>query len=167
MKVSVTQLCPTLCDPIDCSPRSSSVMGFSRQEYWSGLPFPSPKSIFMKIHYSRARANTYNGKWNKKRRPRSSKRNKPKSYCLKSMRRLENYETKKGVKVLVAQSCPTICDPMDCSPPGSSVHGIFQARILEWIAISFSRGSSRPRDGTGSLVLQADSLLTELRGKPS
>ena len=41
----------------------------------------------------------------------------------------------------VAQSCPTLCDPMDCSPPGSSVHGILQARILEWIAISFSRGS--------------------------
>ena len=39
-------------------------------------------------------------------------------------------------------------DPMDCSPPGSSVHGIFQARILEWVAISFSRGSSRPRDQT-------------------
>ena len=37
----------------------------------------------------------------------------------------------------VAQSCPTPCDPMDCSPPGSSVHGIFQARILEWVAISF------------------------------
>ena len=38
----------------------------------------------------------------------------------------------------VAQSCPTLCDPMDCSPSGSSVHGIFQARILEWVAISFS-----------------------------
>ena len=37
----------------------------------------------------------------------------------------------------VAQSCPTLCDPMDCSMPGSSVHGIFQARILEWVAISF------------------------------
>ena len=42
----------------------------------------------------------------------------------------------------VAQSCPTLCDPIDCSPPGSSVHGILQARILEWVAISFSRGSS-------------------------
>ena len=45
-----------------------------------------------------------------------------------------------------AQSCPTLCNPMDCSPPGSSVHGILQARILEWIAIPFSRGSSHPRD---------------------
>ena len=46
----------------------------------------------------------------------------------------------------VAQSCPTLCDPTDCSLPGSSVHGIFQAIVLEWIAISFSRGSSQPGD---------------------
>ena len=46
----------------------------------------------------------------------------------------------------VAQSCPTLCDPVDCSPSGSSVHGILQARILEWVAIPFSRGSSWPRD---------------------
>ena len=52
------------------------------------------------------------------------------------------------VCVLVTQSCPTLCDLMDCSPPGSSVHGTLQARILEWITISFSRGSSRPRDQT-------------------
>ena len=45
-------------------------------------------------------------------------------------------------------SCPTLCDPMDCSLPGFSVHGIFQARVLEWVAISFSRGSSWPRDRT-------------------
>ena len=48
----------------------------------------------------------------------------------------------------VAQSCLTLCDPMDCSPPGSSVHGIFQAWILEWVAISCSRGCSQPRDRT-------------------
>ena len=48
----------------------------------------------------------------------------------------------------VAQSCPTLCDPVDCSLPGFSIHGIFQARILEWVTISFSRGSSRPRDQT-------------------
>ena len=48
----------------------------------------------------------------------------------------------------VAQSCLTLCDPMDCSLPGSSVHGIFQATVLEWTAISFSRGSSQPRDRT-------------------
>ena len=48
------------------------------------------------------------------------------------------------VYVLVTQSCPTLCDPMDCSPPGFSVHGILQARILEWIATPFSRGTSQP-----------------------
>ena len=52
------------------------------------------------------------------------------------------------VCVLVAQSCPTLCDPMDCSPPGSSVHRIFQTNMLEWIAIHFSTGSSLPRDQT-------------------
>ena len=46
----------------------------------------------------------------------------------------------------VTQSCPTPSDPMDCSPPGSSIHGSFQARVLEWVAISFSRGSFWPRD---------------------
>ena len=63
---------------------------------------------------------------------------------------------------LVAKPCPTICDPMDYSPPGSSVPGISQARILEWVAISFSRGSSWPRDWTHVLCLlhwQANSLL--------
>ena len=49
---------------------------------------------------------------------------------------------------VVAQSCLTLCDPMDCRLPGSSVHGILQARILEWVAISSSRGYSQPRDET-------------------
>ena len=48
----------------------------------------------------------------------------------------------------VAQSCLTLCDPVDCSLPGFSVHGILQARVLEWVAISFSRGSSQHRDWT-------------------
>ena len=52
------------------------------------------------------------------------------------------------VCVLVAQSCPTLCNPKDRRPPGSSVYGILQARILEWVAFPFSRGSSQPRDRT-------------------
>ena len=52
------------------------------------------------------------------------------------------------VCVLVAQSCSTLCDPTDCGPPGFSVYGILQARMLEWIAIPFSRGTSQPRDQT-------------------
>ena len=52
------------------------------------------------------------------------------------------------VRVLVSQLCLTLCDPIDCSPPGSSVHEILQARILEWVAFPFSKGSSQPRDQT-------------------
>ena len=48
-------------------------------------------------------------------------------------------------QMLVIQSCPTLCDPMDCGPPGSSVHGILQARIPKWVVIPFSRGFSSPR----------------------
>ena len=55
--------------------------------------------------------------------------------------------------MLAAQSCPTLCDPMVCCPPGSSVHGILQARILEWVVISFFRGSSQPRDQTEVLYI--------------
>ena len=68
--------------------------------------------------------------------------------------------------MLVVQSCLTLCDPMYCSLPGSSVHGILQAGILEWVAISFSRGSSWSMDQTMSPALQADSLLSEPPGKP-
>ena len=54
----------------------------------------------------------------------------------------------KVLKVLVAQSCPTLCNPRDYSPPGPSVHGISQVRILEWVDIPFSRGFSQPKDQT-------------------
>ena len=66
------------------------------------------------------------------------------------------------MKVLVSQSRPTLCNP---SPPGSSVHEISQARILEWVAISFSRGSSLPGMEPGSPALQVDSLLSEPPGR--
>ena len=54
----------------------------------------------------------------------------------------------KGKESAVVQWCPTLCDPMDCCLPGSSVRGIFQARVLKWVVISFSRGSSQPRNRT-------------------
>ena len=65
------------------------------------------------------------------------------------------------MKVKVTQSCPTLCDPMDCT-----VHGILQARILEWVAFPFSRGSSQPRIEARSPALWADSLPAEPPGKP-
>ena len=83
------QSCPTLCDPIDGSHQAPLSLGFSRQEHWSGLPFPSP------------------------------------------MQEMKSESE-------VAQSCLTLRDPMDCSLQGSSIHGIFQARVLEWGAIAFS-----------------------------
>ena len=55
---------------------------------------------------------------------------------------------RKWKKAKVSQPCPTLCDPMNCSLPGSSIHGIFQARVLEWGAIASSRRSSQPRDWT-------------------
>ena len=70
-----------------------------------------------------------------------------KVFCLSKPWFLHLYKVKESESE-VTQSCPTLCDPVVCSPPGSSVHGILQARILEWVAISFSRGSSQPRDRT-------------------
>ena len=63
-------------------------------------------------------------------------------YVEKNMRKNIYVCVYMKMKVLVIQSCPTLCDPMNCSPPGFSVHGILQARILAWVAISFFRGSS-------------------------
>ena len=68
--------------------------------------------------------------------------------------------------MLAIQLCPTLCDPMNCSPPGSSVHGILQARILEWVAIPFSRDLSNPEIKPRSPALQVDSLLSEPPEKP-
>ena len=73
----------------------------------------------------------------------------PSPLCNQSLSKLQSE---------VAQSCPTLCDTMDCHLWGSSVHGIFQARVLEWVSISFSRGSSQPRDRTRSPALQGQML---------
>ena len=118
-----------LCNPIDCSPQAPLSMEFSRQEYWNGLPFPTPgvlpnPGIRPVSLVSPALAGRF-----------LSLAPPGKSFSRK-------------VKVLVAQLNPTLCDPMDYSPPGFSVPGIFQARILEWVAIPFSRGPSCPRDQT-------------------
>ena len=72
------------------------------------------------------------------------------------------------VKVLVAQLCLTLCDPMNCSLPVSSVHGILQARILEWVSMSFSRGSSQHRDQTRVSCFEGWSLYhLSHQGSPS
>ena len=120
-------------------------MGFSRQEYWSGLPFPSPGDLpnpgvepGSPALQADALPSQPPGKpiWTK---TNFSSPPSPQGYFGRM---------KVKVDVLVASWCPTLCDPKNCSPPGSSVHGILQARILEWVAIPFSRGSSLPRDWT-------------------
>ena len=124
MVVLVTQLCPNHCDPMDCSPPGSFVHEFSRQEYYSGLPFPFPGDLpnpGIKSGSPALQADSL-----------------PSEPPGKPSITLER----------VAQLCLTLCDPIDCSPAGSSVHGILQARILEWVAISFSRGSSKLGDQT-------------------
>ena len=64
------------------------------------------------------------------------------------------------------QSCSVLCDPIDCSPPGSSVHGILQAKILEWVAKFLSRGSSQPRNQAHVSSLAGEFFTIEPQGKP-
>ena len=75
-------------------------------------------------------------------------------------------QEKKHVKVLAVQSCPTLYDSMECSPPGSPVHGILQARALEWVAIPSSMGSSPPREWTQVSCTAGRFFMTESPGKP-
>ena len=162
------QSCPTLCDPIDKSPSGSPIpgilqartlewvaisfsiawkwkvkvkslscvrlvatpwtdayqappsMGFSRQEYWSSLPLPSPifNTRFCYLCFSLIKA-----EWDK-------------------------WLSKTTVVAQLLSPIWLFCDSMSCSPSGSSIHGIFQAKIVQWVAISFSRGASWPRDRT-------------------
>ena len=70
-----------------------------------------------------------------------------------------------NLKVLVAQSCPTLCNPMNCSLLGSSIHRILQARILEWVAISFPRGSSLLRDLTRNKLANTLWIMKEVTGE--
>ena len=146
--------------PYDCSPPDSSVHGISQARIlrWVAVSFSRGSSqprdwILISLHYSRFFTTEPPGK--------------PHLTCMVDIILLAQYTklftnfigtnwivtllpklTRKWKKVLVAQSCWTLCDPKDGSPPGSSVHGIVQARILEWITIPVSRGSSQPRDRT-------------------
>ena len=122
MKVKVIQLCLALCNPMDYT-----VYGIlqARILEWEAIPFSrrsSQSREWMQVSCTAGRF-----------------------YTIWATREVGTFY----VLCLVAQSCQTLCYPMDCSPPGSSVHGIFQARILEWVASSFSRRSSWPRDWTG------------------
>ena len=113
--------------------QASAFMGFSRQEYWSGVPLPSPNLMLLCFYWL----------------PNICK---PTFFIFHGLQDPWLPGSSLAFKLCVCvcvQLCPTLCDPMDgCREtlPGSFVHGIFQARILEWDAISSSRGSSWPRD---------------------
>ena len=118
----VPKSCPTLATPWTVAGQTPLSMGFLRQEYWSGLPFPAPGNL-------------------------------PNSEIEPGSLSLLADSLPPGCRdmcvcVFVTQLCLILCNAMDCSLPGSSVHGISQARILEWVAISFSRGFYQPRDQT-------------------
>ena len=91
-------------------------------------------------------------------------------YHFSQKSRIISFPQKTGYKYRSAKGLTVVklilCDLMDCSPPGSPVHGILQARILDRVAMTFSRGSSCPRDRTQFPALQADSLLSEPPGEP-
>ena len=116
VKVKSAQSCLTLCDPVDCSPPGSSVHGIlqARILEWVAISFSRVSSQPMdQTQVSHIAARCFN-----------------------------LWATREALIRIAAakslQSCPTLCDPMDCSLPGSSVHGIFQTRVLEWVAIAFS-----------------------------
>ena len=152
---SETKLCPTLRDPWTVARQPPLFMGYSRQEYWSGLPFPSPGiepgspalwedslplshlgSLLLLSHFSHVQLCVTPYRWQptRLRHPWDSPGKNTGVGChflLQCMKVKSESE--------VTQPCPTRSDPMDCSLPGSSVHGIFQARVLEWGAIVFSQ----------------------------
>ena len=119
------QSCPTLCDPLDGNPPGSSVHGISQAR------------ILGRVAISFSRVSSWSRGWIF-------------IFYMSCLGRQILYHLKWSEMKWseVAQLCPTVCDCMDCSLPDSSVRGIFQARILEWVVISLSRGTSRPRDRT-------------------
>ena len=120
MCVKLLQSCSTLCEPIDCSLSDSLSVGFRRQEYWSGLPFLSLGDLpDLGIEPTSPAS------------PAFQVDSLPLSH-LASLIALTATAAKSR------QACPTLCDPIDGYPTGCSVPGILQARILEWVAISFS-----------------------------
>ena len=130
-----------LATPWTAAYQAPPSMGFSRQEYWSGVPSTSPvKHLAAAAAAAPAVASVVSNsvrprRWQPTRlpRPRDSQGKNTGVGChflLQCMKVKSESE--------VAQSCPTLCNPMDHSLPGSSVHGIFQARVLEWGAIAFS-----------------------------
>ena len=158
---------------MDCIARQAPLsMGFFRQECWSGLPSPAPGDLpHPGIEPASGGFFTHWAIWEALIKPWALILDEAENSCSNTEHtgviNLNFY----GIwtsKLLIALSCSTLCNSMDYNPPGSSVHGIFQARILEWVAISSSRGSSWPRDESHVscfLHWQAGPLPLALPGK--
>ena len=127
--LSCVRLLATLWTAAHQAPPS---MGFSRQEYWSGVPLPSPAYSLAAAAKSLQSCLTL---CDRLPRPWDSP---GKSTGVGCHFFLQCMKVKSESESEVAKSCPTLSDSMDCSLPGSSIHGIFQARVLEWGAIAFS-----------------------------
>ena len=127
-------------------------MEFSRPEYWSGEPVPSPGDLRNPGIQPRSPAMQADSL------PLSHKGSPstPRTAVISSVK----------VKLLVTQSCLTLCGSVDCSPSGSSVPGILLARILEWVAVPFPKVFSQPRNLTQVSQIAGDSLPAEPQGKP-
>ena len=140
-KVKVKSLCcvQLLATPWTAAYQAPPSMGFSRQEYWSGVPLPSPQDI-LRGDKKETILLPRLCKWKVGSRDDFEGIRASSQTVIKGRGPLLYLLLAQCAQLL--QSCPTLCNPMDGSLSGSFVHGIFLARILEWIAISFSRGSS-------------------------
>ena len=145
---SVAQSCLTLCDPIDCSLPDASVRGIIQARILEWLPFPSPMHVCMLSHFSHVWfcATLWTAAHQAPLSTGSSRQEYWSGLPFPSPPCHSAIAAAAAAKSL--QSCLTLCDPMDYSPSGSSFHGIFQARILEWLPFFFFRGSSQPRNWT-------------------
>ena len=140
-----TQSCPTLWNLMDCSLLGSSIHGISPAWILEWVAMSSSRGFAQPrdpIHVS----------------------------CVSCIGRWVLYHYPRLITCLAAQSCPALCNPMDCSQPGSSVYGISQAKILEWVAISFSMGSFQLKNLTCVSCIgrdwHADPLALNHQGSP-
>ena len=155
--VLCAQSCPTLCDPLDCSPAGSFIHGIFQARILEWVATSYSRGSFWPRDRTRVSCNSCLGR--------------------QILLPLNHVGSPRNIKVCVyiyfvvvqsLKSCLTLCDPMDCSLPGFSVHGIFQARVLEWVATSFSRGSSWPRDRTSvsyGFCIAGEFFISEPQGK--
>ena len=151
MKVKSLSRVRLLATPWTAAYQAPLSMGFSRQEYWSGVPSPSPNSKIDLFTY-RNPINNKSVQFSRSVMSNSLRPHRRQPTRLPRPWDSPGKNTGVGCHFLlqcmkvkseseIAQSCPTLSNSMDCSPPGSSIHGIFQARVLEWGAIAFSEYS--------------------------